>query len=58
MKNKIYGMNSDYILDVLEEEEEKLINKLGGALSEETKYLFYRYVSVRDVIEKIKLKTA
>jgi len=58
MQNKIYETDNDYILDILEEEEERLINKLAGTLSEENKYLFYRYISARDTIESIKLKTA
>lgn len=55
---KTYENNEDYILDVLEEEEERLIKKLGSILPEETKYLFYRYISVRDVLDEIKPKTA
>jgi len=55
---KTYKTDSDYILDILEDEEERLMNELGSILSEETRYLFYRYISVRDTIENIKLKIA
>ena len=54
MKKKIYKTKNDYILDILEDEEERLIDKLGEILSDETKYLFYRYISVRDSIDDIK----
>ncbi len=55
---KIYKKNIEYILDVLEEEEERLIDKLGESLPYEVKYLFYRYISVRDTIEDMKSKIA
>ncbi len=53
---KDYKIDDNYILDVLEDEEEKLLEKLGEILSEETRYLFYRYISVKDTIRKMKLK--
>lgn len=55
---KTYEIDSDYILDILEDEEERLFDKLGGILSEETRYLFYKYISVRDTIENMKSKKA
>jgi len=58
MKTEDYKTNNDYILDILEDEEGRLIDKLGEILSEETRYLFYRYISVRDTINHIKSKTA
>ncbi|AGF56489.1 hypothetical protein B0P06_005242 [Clostridium saccharoperbutylacetonicum] len=56
MANK-YTNDSDYILEILEEEEERLLQKLGTKLYEDDKHLFFRYVSVRDTMEDIKLKT-
>lgn len=55
---KTYKTDSDYILDILDEEEERLLEQLGELLSDETKYLFYRYISVINTIRKLKLKTA
>jgi hypothetical protein len=54
METRIYETNNDYILDVLEDEEEKLIDKLGEILTKESKYLFYRYMAVRQQIDCIK----
>ena len=58
MREKTYKTNNDYILDILEDEEERLIDKLGEILSEETRYLLYRYISVKDTINYMKSKTA
>ncbi len=57
VQERIYKTDNDYILDVLEDEEERLLKELGIKLYEDAKYLFYRYVSVRDTMEDIKLKT-
>lgn len=46
----------EYILDVLEDERKRLLEDLNVKLSEETRYLFFRYISVKDEIAKIKLK--
>ncbi len=51
---KLYEKDNEYILDVLEDEEDRLLEKLGEILSEETRYLFYRYVSVIETINCIK----
>lgn len=58
MNKRIYETDNDYILDVLEDEEERLLKELTNLLSGKTKYLFYKYVSVRDTMEDIKYKTA
>jgi hypothetical protein len=58
MKKRIYKTNEDYILDVLEEEEERLLERLGEILPEEIRYLFYRYISIKDTINKIRSKIA
>jgi hypothetical protein len=55
---KTYETDNDYILEVLEDEEERLINKLIDRLPEKTRYLFFRYLAVRDAIEKVKSQIA
>jgi hypothetical protein len=57
MKNRIYQTDNEYLIDILEDEEERLIDKLGGILPIEIRCLFYRYIAVKDTIEKIKSKT-
>lgn len=51
IEDKIYKSNNDYLLDILKDEEERLADKLGDILCGEIKYLFNRYISVRDIIE-------
>lgn len=58
MKRKLYETDNDYILDVLEEEEERLMSKLIEVLPEKTRYLFFRYLAVKNKVEKIKFKIA
>ncbi|MBN7576043.1 hypothetical protein C1H57_12360 [Clostridium sp. 2-1] len=58
MERNIYKTNNEYILDVLEEEEERLLDILGSILIGEDKYLFYRYISIRDTIDDIKSNKA
>lgn len=53
MVKKNYKTNDDYILDVLQDEEEKLLDKLGEILPEETKYLFYKYLAIKETIQKL-----
>jgi hypothetical protein len=55
---KIYETDNDYILDVLEDEAERLMDKLIEILPEKTRYLFFRYLAVKDTIERIKSKIA
>jgi hypothetical protein len=58
MNKRIYETDDDYILDILEDEEERLIEKLIEILPEEIRHLFYRYLTVRATIKKIKAKIA
>ncbi|MGN2368967.1 hypothetical protein ACTFJW_02775 [Clostridium cagae] len=51
---KLHETNSGFYLDVLEDEEERLIDKLSDSLVGEDRYLFFRYVAVRDIMNKIK----
>lgn len=57
MDEKNYKTDDEYLLDILEDEEERLLGKLTNILSSENKYLFYKYVSVRDLMDDIKYKT-
>lgn len=54
MKRKLYETDDDYILDVYNEEEERLMDKLIEILPEETRHLFFRYLAVKNKIEEIK----
>jgi hypothetical protein len=56
MDKKIYETDDDYILDVLQEEEERLMDKLIEILPEETRYLFFRYLAVNGKIKEVILK--
>ncbi|WP_160684279.1 hypothetical protein [Clostridium sp. C2-6-12] len=56
MEYRIYESDNEYILDVLEDEEERLREELGGIVCSKIKYLLYRYISVRDTMENIKSK--
>ncbi|AQS10547.1 hypothetical protein CLOBY_26920 [Clostridium saccharobutylicum] len=56
MNKKTHETDEDYILDVLEDEEERLMDKLIEILPEKTRYSFFRYLSVKDTINKIKCK--
>ncbi|WP_252232741.1 MULTISPECIES: hypothetical protein [Clostridium] len=51
---KLHETNSGFYLDVLEDEEERLIDKLSDILVGEDRYLFFRYVAVRDIMHEIK----
>lgn len=51
---RLYESNDEYIVDVLEEEEERLILKIWDRLNQEEQYLFSRYLAVRDKIEELK----
>ena len=56
MELRIYESDNEYILDGLEDEEERLREELGGIVCAKIKYLLYRYISVRDTMENIKSK--
>ncbi|WP_164468668.1 hypothetical protein [Clostridium botulinum] len=53
---KLYETDNDYILDVLEDEKERLMNKLIDVLPEKMRYLFFRYLAVKDKIGELKSK--
>lgn len=53
-----YEIDSDYIFDVLEEEEERLMDELIEMLPEKPRYLFFRYLAVKNTKENIKSKIA
>lgn len=51
---KVHETNTGFYLDILEDEEERLISSLSDKLGEEDKYLFFRYIAVRDIMQEIK----
>ncbi len=53
--SKLHETNNEFYLDILEEEEERIINRLSENLNGKDKYLFFRYVAVRDIIQEIKI---
>lgn len=55
IRRKVHETNTGFYMDILEDEEERLISKLSDRLGEEEKYLFFRYIAVRDIMEKIKI---
>ena len=55
---KLYETDNDYILDILEEEEERLMDVLIEMLPQKVRYLFFRYLAVRNMKEKLKSKIA
>jgi hypothetical protein len=58
MNKKTYETDNDYILDILQDEEERLMDELIEILPEETRYLFFRYLAVKDAIEEVRIKIA
>lgn len=55
---KLYETDNDYILDILEEEEERLMDALIEMLPQKVRYLFFRYLAVKNMKEKLKSKIA
>lgn len=53
-RRKLHEDNEGYLKDILEDEEERLIKKISDRLSIEDKYLFFRYMALRDIIQEIK----
>ena len=58
MKKNFYKTNNEYLIDILEDEEERLIAQITENLPDKIRYLFYRYIAVKDTIEEIKSKIA
>jgi len=60
MTEKTYEMNEDYILEVLEDEEGKLTERilLNESLSKSIKFDFQKLLAVKNEIERINIKTA
>jgi hypothetical protein len=56
MRRKFYETDDEYILEILETEEERVFDKLVEVLPGETRHLFFRYLSVINTINKMKTK--
>lgn len=50
----LYNTDKEYLIDILEDEEERLISYLSEELQEKHKYNFYRFIAVTDMLRKIK----
>ncbi|AJG98896.1 hypothetical protein LF65_02310 [Clostridium beijerinckii] len=56
MERKTYENDEDYILEVLEEEEDNLTEFMRNNLPDNLKFQFSKFIAVRNAIEKIKEK--
>ena len=56
MRRKLYETDDEYILEVLEIEEERIFDKLVETLPREIRHLFFKYLSVINTINKMKTK--
>ncbi len=50
---KLYETDNEYILDVLQEEEDRLCDKLLNNLPDNMRFYFYKFIAVRNKIEKL-----
>ncbi|MBY7009024.1 hypothetical protein FDC58_16875 [Clostridium botulinum] len=53
---KDYKTNNDYILDVLEIEEDKLFEELYNNISDKLRVEFARFVAIKDTILKLNIE--
>ncbi len=53
MEKGVYEKDEDYILDVLEEKEEKILEELCKYMPREMNYNFSMFLAIRSTIEKI-----
>lgn len=51
---KLHETNKGYYLDILEEEEERVLIKVFDMLNTEGKYWFSRYIATRDLMDELK----
>ncbi len=50
---KLYETDNEYILDVLQEEEDKLCDKLFNNLSDDMRFCFCKFIAVKNMIEQL-----
>jgi len=55
---KKYEMDNDYILEILEEVADELIEELSNSITENSQFQFAKFLAVRNAIENINLKNA
>jgi hypothetical protein len=58
MGKRNYETDSDYILDILEKEEDRLLEEISEDLSPPFKFKFAKFLAVRNTIENINVKNA
>lgn len=56
MQNRIYEINDDYVLDVLEQAASKSINKIFDNIDEDLHHEFSKLLAILNEIEKINIK--
>ena len=58
VKKRTYETENDYILDILEKEEDELIQNIYGDIPESIKFKFTKLLAIRNAIEVINIKYA
>lgn len=58
MQKRTYETENDYILDVLEKEEDELVQHIYDDLPESIKFEFTKLLAIRNAIEVINIKYA
>lgn len=53
---KVYETDNDYILDVLEKEEDELFQKIHNCISDKLRVDFAKFVAVKDTILKLNIE--
>ncbi|WP_143316845.1 hypothetical protein [Clostridium sp. HBUAS56017] len=57
MLDKTYELDNNYILELLEEEEDKLIEQLCSVLPKDTLFIFSKFLAVESEIKRLKITT-
>lgn len=58
MQKRTYEINDDYILDVLEEEENELLKQISKNIPKTIEFKFAKYLAIRNKIEEINIENA
>jgi len=58
MQERTYENDEDYILDILKQEEDRLMEEINDNLSSVFKFEFSKFLAVRNAIENINIKNA
>ncbi len=50
---KLYETDNEYILDILENEEDELFQKIHDSISDKLRFDFAKFVAIKDTILKL-----